>query len=801
MSSRREFLRSVGALSGAAFARGSIPPVIARALAIDPRRGTTFRDAEHIVVLMQENRSFDHAYGALRGVRGFRDPHPHLQPDGTPVWFQRDEHGRAAAPFRLDMANTSSTWIGGLPHTWPDQIDARNDGRYDKWLVAKPREELPLALGHYARDDIPFYYALADAFTVCDQAFCSSLTGTTPNRLYLWSGTIRRDEADAARVMNEDTDYDREVAWTSFPERLEAAGVSWRIYQNEIYLDTGLGEEGEAWLANFGDNPIEWFSAFGIRFAKSRRAALPGIIAALSDRIAAEAAAREPGLADAERARREQHARALATLLENARAERARYDDAAWDALPDRARALHERAFTVNDGDANYRRLATLEYRDGGTTRDVRVPAGDVFHRFRRDVARGELPAISWLVAPQNFSDHPSAPWYGAWYVSEALNILTANPEVWRRTIFVLCYDENDGYFDHVPPFTAPHPDRPESGRASPGIDTRVEWANVHGRESSIGLGYRVPLVIASPWSRGGCVDSQVFDHTSVLRLMEVWLAAKGRPVRETNISAWRRVVCGDLTSAFRPYDGDAIPLPAPLDRDATVERIHAARFHEAPPAPPPPAAAAAAAIRNVAAQQEPGTRASCPLPYELAVDVEREDGALTLILAAHDDAFGGAAQGAPFNAYAYDGGDRMRHRAYAVRAGDAVRDRWDVGAGYHLRVQGPNGFTRSFRDDAPGTPLGVSLGHRSGRGARAVDVTLHNRGGRRLKVAVRDESYGGGARTITLAPGRTTVVSVDTGASHGWYEVSVTAGALRYRYAGRIETGEWSITDPAMGR
>src|SRR5581483_2495564 len=142
MTTRRDFLRNAALLSGAAFSRGSIPASIARALSIDPPPGTTFRDAEHVVIFMQENRSFDHCFGALRGVRGFRDPRAHVQPNGNGVWFQTDAQGDTYAPFHLDIANTNATWVGGLPHTWPDQVDARAGGRYDQWLIAKPKKNL-----------------------------------------------------------------------------------------------------------------------------------------------------------------------------------------------------------------------------------------------------------------------------------------------------------------------------------------------------------------------------------------------------------------------------------------------------------------------------------------------------------------------------------------------------------------------------------------------------------------------------------------------------------------------------------
>ena len=252
---------------------------------------------------------------------------------------------------------------------------------------------------------------------------------------------------------------------------------------------------------------------------------------------------------------------------------------------------LHEKAFTTNRGDPSYRELETLRYRDGAAAREMLIPKGDVFHQFRTDVEKGQLPSVSWLVAPENFSDHPSAPWYGAWYVAEALDILTRNPELWKKTIFVLTYDENDGYFDHVPPFVAPDPDNPESGKTSPGLGAEMEYLTPgagssarkrrkQARGGPIGLGYRVPLIVASPWSRGGYVCSQVFDHTSVLQLLEKIASRRaGKEIRETNISGWRRAVCGDLSAAFRPFDeGTANRLPFP-PKSEFLEGVHKAQF------------------------------------------------------------------------------------------------------------------------------------------------------------------------------------------------------------------------------
>lgn len=772
MQTRRDFLRNAALLSGTAFVSGSIPEAISRAFAIDPPEGSTFHDAEHVVILMQENRSFDHAFGCLRGVRGFRDPHPHVLPNGKPVWFQTDADGKTFSPFHLDIEETNVTWIGGLPHSWPDQVDARNGGHYDKWLIAKARKDYPLTMGYYTRHDLPFYYALADAFTVGDQAFCSSLTGTTPNRLFLWTGTIREDEKHPARVQNGDTDYDQEAAWTTYLERLQDAGVTWRLYQNELSIDSGLQGEYDSWLANFTDNPIEWFTQHRVRFGKSRRAYLAKLEANLEHKIP---------LAEGETRTK------LEGQLAEVRKERAEFSDAAWEALSPRDRALHENAFCCNEGDPDYRSLEVHEYEDRGTARKMNVPKGDVLYQFRKDVESGNLPAVSWLIAPENFSDHPSSGWYGAWYLSEAMNILTKDPEVWKKTIFILCYDENDGYFDHYPPFVAPMPGKPETGKVSSGIDTTVDVSDAHGRTSSIGLGYRCPFVIASPWTRGGFVNSQVTDHTSVLMFLETWLEGKGKQVRETNISDWRRTVCCDLTSYFRPYRGEQYELPKPLERNASVERIHRARFRDKMKSPAPIEDAEVAKV-NVSELQEPGTRPSCALPYELEVNAIQRGGELVLQLEAGSRRFGRKSAGSPFNAYSY--GAEMQCRSYAVRAGDTVEDTFPISGSYNVRVDGPNGFLRQFQGSR--TETNLSIGVRS-QGLENV-VEIENRQAGPVTVAVT-----GAQEETTVPAGRGLKLKVSAKEHQGWYDFTVTAGTLRYRYAGRIETGRDSISDPAM--
>ncbi|HEY4147514.1 MAG TPA: alkaline phosphatase family protein [Chitinophagaceae bacterium] len=168
MDNRREFIRKSLLLSGAAGLTHFVPESIQRALAIDPRVGSTFLDAEHVVILMQENRSFDHCFGTLRGVRGFNDPRALSLPNNNPVWFQTDAAGDTYAPFRLNIRNSKATWMGSLPHTRASQVDAYNDGKHDHWLLAKKSDnkkyaDMPLTLGYYNREDLPFHYAMADA--------------------------------------------------------------------------------------------------------------------------------------------------------------------------------------------------------------------------------------------------------------------------------------------------------------------------------------------------------------------------------------------------------------------------------------------------------------------------------------------------------------------------------------------------------------------------------------------------------------------------------------------------------------
>ncbi|WP_341835547.1 phospholipase C, phosphocholine-specific [Chitinophaga pollutisoli] len=818
MDSRREFLRKAALLTGAGGLANILPETIQRAMAIDPAPGSTFLDAEHVVFLMQENRSFDHCFGTLQGVRGFNDPRAVKTPQGYNVLFQPDKDGNLVPPFRMDIKDTKATWMSALPHGWADQVDARNNGKYDRWVPVKRSgnkeyAKVPMTMGYYNREDIPFYYALADAFTVCDHNFCSSLTGTTPNRLYFWTGTIREqmNGASKANVWNSDVDYGEEAHWKTYPEVLEENGVSWKIYQNEISVGVGLEGEEEAWLANFTDNPIEWFSQYHVhyhephlRFIRKYKDELPGRIADMEKQLAGlTAGSKEHASLDRRLKNTRKEQEQIKIILEKVAAT-------PFSALPEREQQLHKKAFTTNSGDPDYHSLSKLQYKDGETEREVQLPKGDVLHQFRQDVKSGNLPAVSWVVAPENFSDHPGAPWYGAWYLSEVMDILTSNPEVWKKTIFILTYDENDGYFDHVPPFTAPDPSRPETGRTSAGIDTSHEWVSRDAqrnwpddiRESAIGLGYRVPMIVASPWSRGGYVNSQVFDHTSNLQLLEKWLAHKlKKPMTCENITAWRRAVCGDLSSVFRPWNGEKIAAPKSIEREAFIETIHNAKFKAAP--------ANFTVLKGDVKDpqrhlplQEKGIRPACAIPYELYAHVAPSaGGALRITLEAGSQRFGDKSAGGAFNVYGKD----MYNRSYAVAPGKKVEDEWGVdlfpGGKYDLGVYGPNGFYRGFRGQAGKFPEGFSCVLEPHNG-NALQFRFRNTGKKEVRIRLKDV-YGqvdGKPAVIKANDNKTLLVPLPK--AHGWYDIQVIVdnGAAEFQFAGHLETGAESFSDPVMG-
>jgi phospholipase C len=855
MDTRREFIKKATLLSGMTGMSGLIPAAIQKALAIDPNPGSTWMDAEHIVILMQENRSFDHCFGALKGVRGFNDPRVIQLPNGNPVWLQSNDKGQTFAPFHLDIKDTKATWMSSLPHSWKNQVNARNDGKYDQWLNEKRNSireyaDMPLTLGYYNRQDIPFYYALADGFTVCDQSFCSSLTGTNPNRLYFWTGTIRAEQHEDSRahVWNEDMDYET-LHWKTFPEILEEHHISWKFYQNEVSIDVGFKDEQDPWLSNFQDNPLEFFSQYNIRLhgkhliqVRKLIDSLPGEIDSLQKKL------ENLQPADPSKTKIQKELDEKKKSLEDSIKEVKEYSQEKFDALSSVDKNLHQKAFITNVGDPDYHKLEEISYDDKGATRNLKLPKGDLFHQLREDVKTGKLPTVSWIAAPENLSDHPSSAWYGAWYISELMDILTQNHEVWKKTIFILAYDENDGYFDHVPPFTAPHSGKIETGKASEGLDTRVEFVTLqqekerkgfpmpYSRECSIGLGYRVPLIVASPWSRGGFVNSEIFDHTSTLQFLEKFLSNKtGKKIQASNISEWRRTISGDLTSVFKSSD---MEQPADLEfvkKNSFMETVYNAKFKKIPSGFKELSPEEIREFRNDPSaspympKQESGIKPSNGLLYQLYADgkLNEAKNAFEIRFEASGKVFGEKSLGSPFNVYApgkyihLENGSPvfrdLRTWAFAVKSSDHIEASWALpefeNNQYHLRVYGPNGFYREFKGSAHDPMIDIFCEYQTRTINKTkltgnIEIMMRNPTNMPYRVLITDNVYKSPPLKKILHPANNNsgniIIPIDLSKSFGWYDFTIKIignDLFEKRYAGRVETGEQGYSDPYMGR
>jgi len=674
---RREFLKSIGSgVAAAAYLHDSLN----RAMALPAiGRSGTLDDVEHVVVFMQENRSFDHYFGHLSGVRGYNDRFALRIGGGVPVWFQprmgRPE--RPILPFHLDTHRCSAQLLQDLDHSWASQHAAIAAGRMDAW----PLNKTDMTMGYFLRQDIPFHYALADAFTVCDHYFCSIAGPTCPNRVMLWAGSIDPQGTGGGPFIDDDvwiyTKGVKPFAWTTYAERLQRAGITWRVYQE------GLNEiDGNPMTGNYHCNALAYFKPF------------------------AEA---PPGS------------------------------------------ELQRRAMSA-----------------GGIA------------RLRDDVLNKRLPQVSWIVMPAGYSEHPSyPPAYGAMYIARVLEALTADAEVWGKTVLLLNYDENDGFFDHVAP---PQPPTP----LFPGITTVTTEGEIHDivnphqptlytpDQLPYGLGPRVPMLAISPWSRGGYVCSEVFDHTSVIRFLEARFG-----VKEPNISPWRRAICGDLTSAFdfASYRRRRLDLPN--------TRGYCDMLHQQAKLPPPvvPDRQASEIIA-----QERGVRPARALPYALELNVAMVAGGVRLRF---DNR---SAVGVCCTAY-WDGSFTIPRR-YTIGAGHRLEDlvRPPTNEAAALSVYGPNGFLRTVRG-AGECPLEVSSAA-TPRGD--LRLRLRNSGQRPLSAMVRDQSYGRGERRVAVAPGETHDLLWDLQPSHHWYDLTIAVDQHQWRLAGHVEDGHESVSDPA---
>lgn len=439
--SRRDFFARVAAVGGTAFLANWANPIIDRAYAADPAGSGSFSDIEHIVLFMQENRSFDHYFGTRAGVRGFAEDPESLKQYGWAPGKGPTKNGYTL-PFRLDTtrgASLAGEIINDPDHSWGGLHRAWNNGRNNGWLPnaikANGPQNAPAVMGYYERADIPVHWELADAFTLCDNYHCSVIGPTDPNRLYWMSANLDPEGTHGGPLLRTPTGLPvNAYSWRTMPDNLRDAGVSWKMYNNR---DVG---------------PISQVILDGMMVCFKQAA--------------------------------------------------------------DPNSELHRRGI-----DPTY----------PGT--------------FIEDVKNDRLPAVSWVIPPLIDCEHPALPAaLGAVGLVQLLDILTSNPAVWEKTALIVSYDENGGFFDHVTPPTPP-PGTPGEFVTVPNINSVTSSEGIRG---PIGLGYRVPAFVISPYSRGGLVASEVFDHTSQLRLIE-----RRFGVEVPNLTAWRRKTTGDMTSAF----------------------------------------------------------------------------------------------------------------------------------------------------------------------------------------------------------------------------------------------------------
>ncbi|HSZ59413.1 MAG TPA: alkaline phosphatase family protein, partial [Tepidisphaeraceae bacterium] len=407
--------------------------------------------------------------------------------------------------------------------------------------------------------------------------------------------------------------------------------------------------------------------------------------------------------------------------------------------------------------------------------------------QFRADVMANKLPQVSWIVAPEAYTEHPNWPAnFGAWYVSQMLDVLTSNPDVWSKTAFFLTYDENDGLFDHKVPPTPPM--NRAQGISTVPTTNELIVGNASFMDGPIGLGVRVPMIVISPWSKGGYVSSEVFDHTSLIRFIEARYAGGSSELIESNITPWRRAVSGDLTSAFNFSNPNAriVALPStaayvPPTQDTYPNYV-----------PVPPANQALPA-------QEKGVRPARAVPYQLSAHgtANFEDGTFAI----H---FGNQGKTAVYQVRS--GNSSQGPWSYTVGQGAHVSDTYAITAnnltGYDLSVYGPNGFLRAFKGSVTGAGK-ANLDVRATVNAESNSVTVSaaNRGGGAVTITLTD-AYSGATMSSPVASGATGTHTFNLNSTHGWYDVTIEVAqdaSFRYQVAGHVETGEESFTDPAI--
>jgi phospholipase C len=499
---------------------------------------------EHVVVLCLENHSFDEYFGTFPGARGFFDDSPAFaQPWGPGTLY----------PWRMSTFTSLNSVTPGCGHDWntmhaavgPEQSDwaypldltkLQNLGFYTSQAGSHPG-----VMGYYAANDIPYHWALARDFALCDNYFASALAGTASNRMFLAGGTILpTNDPSAAGLTGDVYTYnpssaspdDQPVAYNAAPPGYQDGVLSGRTTPLSQGNSPGLPPFHAHWqsylaqLANVAppdsSTPVyrvyddwNWLDSWATPTSANPQTSLNAFAyyqlyeyTPSSGPDAGTPVTMQLGCLG---------------------------DPTSFAGDPSSAGGNPDPAVT---DDPNY---FGANYNASGAAGDDRPLFCQ--HVNPMDGSPGVLAQVTWIMPPWNYCEHPSSPSLtqsadGAHYISQIFDALYGS-EFWGTTVLVITWDETDCHFDHVVPPLPPEPTGDE-----PWVDTQggINDAGL-GWVVPVGAGMRVPMIVVSPWTYRQGVIHAPMDHTSILRLMAT---VTGPPLQDGTLSSWRTQVFPD---------------------------------------------------------------------------------------------------------------------------------------------------------------------------------------------------------------------------------------------------------------
>ena len=609
---------------------------------------------------------------------------------------------------------------------YASDIGIVNGGLYDAWNVARAPG---YGMAYFNRTDLPYYYDLMDNFLIGDQYFQSTFTATNPNRLHLFSGSNGLSVPNSGYCQLDDR-YPR-----VFIVYARCLVAPYPVVVPLRPVSRCPGSRGRPW----------------VKHCRKRTC-------------------------------RGKCCRVQTTSMTTVRSSSPYRSYTRFDV------STHGGLATAFAWFASFR-----ESKPGDPLYDRGMArVNDLVQAFADQVGNDTLPQVTWIVGPTSLSEHATNhPASGEDLSHQLINVLAdpANADVYAKTAFIANYDEGGQFFDHL--WTPTPPMNATDGKSTVTVDGELTLKEEFGIAPGhpIGLGFRVPFYIVSPWTRGDYTYSEVCDHTSVIQFIEQRFG-----VHCPNISPWRRAVTGDLTNAF---DWDNPDLSFPTNMPVTKNNVNESAWQcEHLPAPTIPT------VQQLA-HQEAGVRKARALPYTFDItDSVAADGTVTITMANK-----GTGTGAflvhdnrqPYNA----------PRKFTVEGGKTLSDTWASTLNkYNISLYGPNGFVRKFTGELPAAAgvASVRLEYLEAEDAVRVAVAAPAASAA-CTFVVTDNAYNlGGPWSLAVAgvegAGSVPVSHVvDLSSVGNWYDLTVSAsvecgmGRFERRFMGHMENGKDSIT------